>query len=1076
MRIRGWRGGVAVRSFASGSRAEGSRCGVLSVFLILVSMSHLACRSSERSATQAPAAALDPLAWPVEVPFALAGGGRLAGMPTSLTTEGSDRQEGREGQFPADLSRIPVAFVARVEAERSARTPRGFQLSAALAAARQDWKRARNEVETAQRVGLEEALAASDLAALDLAAAASGADVWGELSALVETDRALASAPRLEVALWNRATVLTRLGLVESAARAWDVWREVRPAEVAARDLRPAAFTESSCANLAAWRNWLERPVEDLPPTFGGNAGAGSVATDAARPRVEELQALRLLFEDELLPAAQVDRDRRAPEGARLLRAASVLSEGLRAAGVDVLPVPAGGEADALAAYSAARQSYRTLDYERCVARFDGLLGGSASLAPGIVGRARFYRAACLHRVERKPEAAAEFAVLAQGAPSLARAMALWKLADLELESGSPRTALPLYERSREELVQANEWASVATLDANLGGVLLDLGDAEAAWRKELSALRLAPRTCHAATVGGVVYAAGRVAARLGSTSGSAAFQAESAALERRSGQPELEAETWREMAVVAENRGRPEEATRLLGEARSALARAASPAVRERRARVLDLIEGTLLAARDPQAGEALLSRALAGITGPPTADGIAGRVARGSVRARRGDLEAARADFLQAVVEQERRVDDAARSAASDDSSDPAVARAFDTWIDVEMQAGEPERALEIAERARRLVNGERGAGGGPGVSRGNGRGSVPALRGLGRLRGDVALLYLDQTDNGLHVWFRRGAERRAWTLPWSRGELRRRVSALEAFWSGDEDSLQRFADAVLAPVETEIRTLVRLVVVTDDALGGVPWPAIPDARGGRWNDHLVVSVAPSFTAAVGEGPLDAGAGARALIVADPMRGGGEPPLPASREEALQIAAFYSAPEILVGRAATVDQVLARWASRDVLHLAVHALVDEELPENSRLLFASGAATNTPDGLRPMQIRAARFTRRPLVILSACDTQRGRLFPLSGAASLVRALLAGGASGVVATLRPVEDRAAAELMTAMHRHRVRSGRSGRSADTAEALALAVRETDLPVSVWAAFQYVGADPGLRRSMEEGTP
>jgi CHAT domain-containing protein len=73
-----------------------------------------------------------------------------------------------------------------------------------------------------------------------------------------------------------------------------------------------------------------------------------------------------------------------------------------------------------------------------------------------------------------------------------------------------------------------------------------------------------------------------------------------------------------------------------------------------------------------------------------------------------------------------------------------------------------------------------------------------------------------------------------------------------------------------------------------------------------------------------------------------------------------------------------------------------------------------------------------------------------------------LVRAFLAAGASGVVATLKPIDDRAAAELMVAFHREYRRHG------DAAAALALAIRanrQAETGIGDWAAFQYIGADP-----------
>ena len=55
-----------------------------------------------------------------------------------------------------------------------------------------------------------------------------------------------------------------------------------------------------------------------------------------------------------------------------------------------------------------------------------------------------------------------------------------------------------------------------------------------------------------------------------------------------------------------------------------------------------------------------------------------------------------------------------------------------------------------------------------------------------------------------------------------------------------------------------------------------------------------------------------------------------------------------------------------------------------------------------------------SARLRRRPLVVLNACETGGGG----SGALGMARALFAAGAGHVLATLWPVEDERAAQIM----------------------------------------------------------
>ncbi|HSL82182.1 MAG TPA: CHAT domain-containing protein, partial [Thermoanaerobaculia bacterium] len=93
-------------------------------------------------------------------------------------------------------------------------------------------------------------------------------------------------------------------------------------------------------------------------------------------------------------------------------------------------------------------------------------------------------------------------------------------------------------------------------------------------------------------------------------------------------------------------------------------------------------------------------------------------------------------------------------------------------------------------------------------------------------------------------------------------------------------------------------------------------------------------------------------------------------------------------------------------------------------------------------------------------VVFLSACSSGRGNEASGEGLGAFARALLEAGASAVVGTLWPVDDRASAELATAFHRH------LAAGASPASALQLAKLErlhAGHPPASWAAFELIGA-------------
>jgi CHAT domain-containing protein len=113
-------------------------------------------------------------------------------------------------------------------------------------------------------------------------------------------------------------------------------------------------------------------------------------------------------------------------------------------------------------------------------------------------------------------------------------------------------------------------------------------------------------------------------------------------------------------------------------------------------------------------------------------------------------------------------------------------------------------------------------------------------------------------------------------------------------------------------------------------------------------------------------------------------------------------------------------------------VLHFATHAVADTRTPELSGLVFSqvdeSGRQREGFLGLS--DIYDLRLSA-DLVVLSGCRTAFGKEVRGEGLMGLTRAFLFAGVPRVVASLWPVQDRAAAELMTRFYRALWREGRS---------------------------------------------
>jgi CHAT domain-containing protein len=149
---------------------------------------------------------------------------------------------------------------------------------------------------------------------------------------------------------------------------------------------------------------------------------------------------------------------------------------------------------------------------------------------------------------------------------------------------------------------------------------------------------------------------------------------------------------------------------------------------------------------------------------------------------------------------------------------------------------------------------------------------------------------------------------------------------------------------------------------------------------------------------------------------------------------------------------------------ASADVLHLAVHSLVNDRDPLASHLLLPP---QGTDDGfLHLSEITGRRLAPR-LVVLSACEAVNGRLYAGEGLVGLARAFLVGGTRQVVASEWPV-DSSAAGLMGAFYSHLER-GMPPAAALRAAQLALRRQPATAHPIHWAGFVVFEGDASRGR-------
>jgi CHAT domain-containing protein len=143
-------------------------------------------------------------------------------------------------------------------------------------------------------------------------------------------------------------------------------------------------------------------------------------------------------------------------------------------------------------------------------------------------------------------------------------------------------------------------------------------------------------------------------------------------------------------------------------------------------------------------------------------------------------------------------------------------------------------------------------------------------------------------------------------------------------------------------------------------------------------------------------------------------------------------------------------------------IVHYAGHAVFDDERPERSVLALAR-VSDASPSGLSAEQVARLDLRRVQLVVLSACETLRGRRGRSGGFAGLTGAFLSAGVGGVVGSLWRVDDASTRDLMVEFHRALATSGHPASALREAQLRLL--HSPDSPrrtPAAWAGFRYVG--------------
>jgi CHAT domain-containing protein len=311
-----------------------------------------------------------------------------------------------------------------------------------------------------------------------------------------------------------------------------------------------------------------------------------------------------------------------------------------------------------------------------------------------------------------------------------------------------------------------------------------------------------------------------------------------------------------------------------------------------------------------------------------------------------------------------------------------------------------------------------------------------------------------------------------------------------------------LQQLHQLLIQPIEDLLPTdpTARIVFIPQSSLFFVPFPALQDIAGRylieqhtiltapaiqvldltyeqrkRWSGKSISIVDALLTAPRNESFEDLNLpeqqrqheeGKDVLVVGNPTMPSipaspGEhpeqlPSLPGAEREAKAIADLLDN-KALIGDRATKAFVVRQMRRSRIIHLATHGLLDD-----FKGLGVPGAIALAPDGKDDGLLTASEILnlglRAELVVLSACDTGRGKITS-DGIIGLSRSLIVAGVPSVIVSLWAVPDAPTAALMTEFYRQL--QLKPDKAQALRNAMLTTMKQNPNPKD-WAAFTLIG--------------
>lgn len=323
-------------------------------------------------------------------------------------------------------------------------------------------------------------------------------------------------------------------------------------------------------------------------------------------------------------------------------------------------------------------------------------------------------------------------------------------------------------------------------------------------------------------------------------------------------------------------------------------------------------------------------------------------------------------------------------------------------------------------------------------------------------------------------------------AYAIAIQQKDLAQRVAGFRALLADRDLSFRTPAAELyrllIDPAAESLKGKKRLIVVPDDVLWELPFQALQSANSRYLLEDFALSYVPSLSVLREMKPRSAGLPPTLLAVGNPAGavGATEKPvgtrqsrlenLPEAEKEAKTLGRIYGPDRsrVLLGADASEERFKKEAGQYRLVHLATHGVLNNSSPMYSHLVLSRGETQAEEDGLLEAWEILKMDLSADLVVLSACESARGRVGSGEGLIGLSWALFVAGSPCTIVSQWKVDSASTTELMSAFHRT-LASGSRARSGAIVPAEALRTAALQLLKKpeyrhpfYWAGFVTVG--------------